>query len=220
MKRKSAYETIIVGTIIAIILFVLVAFVVQENKEAVSSFVSAGGWFSISIYVFFGILAIVVPLATNIFLIPIGTATWGPIMTGFLNILGWTLGSMIAFFLARKFGEQLHHKFPRLFEFPLVEKIIGTKYQLLTLIFIRLSFPVDIVSYAIGFFTKIKFSLYIMATIIGIAPFAFFYAYASEIPFSTTISFISGALVLFCIFVFIRLILIKMEGGGRGHGKF
>ncbi|MEK7558379.1 MAG: VTT domain-containing protein, partial [Patescibacteria group bacterium] len=209
MERKSIYETITIGAIVAIALFVLVAFLVQGNKEAVSSFVSAGGWLSVSAYVFFGILAVVVPPATNVFLIPIGTASWGPIATGLLNIFSWTLGSIIAFLLARRFGERLHARFPKLFEFPLVEKIIGTKYPLFTLIFVRMSFPVDIVSYAVGFFTKVRFPMYILATIIGITPFAFFYAYASELSFSTTISFIGGALALFGIFVFVRLIWIK-----------
>ena len=51
MKNKAAYKTVISGTIVAIALFILVAFLVQENKEEVSSFVSAGGWLSISIYV-------------------------------------------------------------------------------------------------------------------------------------------------------------------------
>ncbi|OGZ03689.1 MAG: hypothetical protein A2648_01905 [Candidatus Lloydbacteria bacterium RIFCSPHIGHO2_01_FULL_41_20] len=212
MRNKSIYETVTISSFIAIALFIVVSFLVNDNKEIVSSFVSAGGWLSISIYIFFAVLAIVVPFVTNIFLIPIGTATWGPIMTGFLNILGWTLGSMIAFWVARKFGERLHARFPRLFEFPMVEKIIGTEYQILTLVFIRLSFPVDIVSYAVGFFTKIKFPVYMLATVIGITPFAFFYAYASEFSISTIISFIGGALVLFCIFVFVRLIWIRKRG--------
>lgn len=212
MKNKSIYETITIGAFVAVILFILVSFLVQNNKDAVSSFVSAGGWLSVIAYIFFGILAVVVPPATNMFLIPIGTASWGPVVTALLNILGWTLGSIIAFFLARKFGEQLHTKFPKLFEFPIVEKIIGTRYPVLTLIFIRLSFPVDIVSYAIGFFTKIKFPTYLMATVIGITPFAFFYAYASELSFSTTISFVGGTLALFCIFIFVRIIWIRKGG--------
>ena len=216
MAKRSVYETITIGSFAAIALFVLVSFLVQNNKEAVSSFVSAGGWFSVSAYIFFGILAVIVPPASNIFLIPVGAAAWGPVLTGFLNILGWTLGSVIVFMVSRKFGEKLRLRYPSLFEFPVVEKIISTKYQLLTLIFIRMSFPVDIVSYAVGFFTKVSFPTYLLATVIGITPFSFFFAYVNEIPFSITVSFVGAALVLFGIFIFLRLILIKRTDKSRG----
>jgi len=209
MAKLPIYKTITIGSFIAVALFVLVSFLVHSNREEVSSFVLDGGWFSVLVYIFFGILAVVVPPATNIFLIPVGAVAWGPVVTGLLNIFGWTAGSAIAFVLSRKFGERLRVRFPNLFEFPVVEKIIGTKYQLITLIFIRMSFPVDIVSYAVGFFTKVKFPTYLLATVIGITPFSFFYSYMSEFSPSTTISFVVGALALFGVFVFVRLIWIK-----------
>ena len=51
-----------------------------------------------------------------------------------------------------------------------------------SIIFLRIAVPADIISYAIGLFTDIRFIVYSLATFIGYAPLAFLLAYAGTLP--------------------------------------
>jgi len=43
--------------------------------------------------------------------------------------------------------------------------------------------PVDVLSYVLGLFSRMKSAPYFFATLIGVAPFAFVFAYAGTLPF-------------------------------------
>ena len=66
--------------------------------------------------------------------------------------------------------------------------------------------PVDILSYALGLFTTIKTWKYILATFIGVIPFAFIFSYAGMVNIYYQIgAFVLAALVLLLgVFIAIR----------------
>jgi len=64
-----------------------------------------------------------------------------------------------------------------------LEKKIPKENLFLGIIFLRMVIPVDILSYALGLFSKIKTRDYLLATIIGVSPFAFIFAYLGRMPF-------------------------------------
>jgi len=57
-----------------------------------------------------------------------------------------------------------------------------------------MAIPVDVLSYTLGLFTSISFSRYLLATFIGVIPFAFFFAYAAGFP--TVLQVISAILAI------------------------
>ena len=67
----------------------------------------------------------------------------------------------------------------------------------------RIIIPVDVLSYALGIFSKIKTRTYLFATIIGIIPVVFLLAYLGTVPFeyqivallTTMIIIITGLIV-------------------------
>ena len=46
----------------------------------------------------------------------------------------------------------------------------------------RVILPVDVLSYVIGIFTAMHITSYLIATLIGITPFAYIFAYGSKLP--------------------------------------
>jgi uncharacterized membrane protein YdjX (TVP38/TMEM64 family) len=61
---------------------------------------------------------------------------------------------------------------------------------------LRIAIPVDLLSYALGLFSKVRYRDYALATIIGISPLAFILAYLGTLPFIFQMIALSVALVL------------------------
>jgi len=51
-----------------------------------------------------------------------------------------------------------------------------------SVVLLRMALPVDVLSYGIGLFSKMSFSTYFWATLIGVVPFSFIYAYVGSLP--------------------------------------
>jgi uncharacterized membrane protein YdjX (TVP38/TMEM64 family) len=77
------------------------------------------------------------------------------------------------------------------------EKKIPSENIFWAIVVLRMSVPVDILSYGLGLFSKINRKKYILATIIGVIPFAFLISYLGSLPVVyQLISFTTGILIL------------------------
>jgi len=139
---------------------------------------------SIGLLLFFliNILAVVLAPFTTLPLIPIASALWGWFLTGIFLIISWTIGSQIAFYLSRRFGRKLVVKFINIDKLNILESRIPKENVFWSLVLLRMIVPVDVLSYAVGLFSKIKNKLFISATFVGIIPFAFIFAYVGTLP--------------------------------------
>ena len=107
----------------------------------------------------------------------------GWMLTGILNIVGWMIGSWIAFIIARKYGVKLVKKFISIEKTHEIENKIPKEHLFWSVVLLRVIIPIDILSYALGLFTKMSTRSYLLATLIGITPFAFIWAYLGGFPF-------------------------------------
>lgn len=123
----------------------------------------------------------------------------GVFIAGLLSIIGWTIGSMIAFLLARKYGVSLIKKFIPLNKINKLEQKIPKENVFWGIVFLRMIIPVDILSYALGLFSKIKFKRFTLATLIGVSPFAFIWASLGIVPFVLQIVVLSAALIILLV---------------------
>lgn len=172
----------ILGGILLVALFVVGVFVAQEFRDEIARYLDFGV-FGMLLYVLAGILATVVAPITTTPLIPIAAALWGPTITGILNIISWTTGSAIAFIIARHFGQPLAARFVDLRKISKYERVLGETHLFWNVVFLRMAVPVDVLSYAIGLFTTMKMDVYIVATLVGVTPFAFILPYSSQASF-------------------------------------
>lgn len=134
------------------------------------------------IYTIVSGIAIVVAPVSTLPLIPIAVGMWGWFMTGLLSIIGWTLGSQIAFVIARKYGKKFVQNFISLERFNSFEKKLSKENLFGTVVLLRMTIPVDVLSYALGLFSNMTGRSYFFATVIGITPFAFIFAYLGSLP--------------------------------------
>jgi len=186
----------ILGLFIILILFVLCSYFVQNNLDLIQKYIGVG-IFGIFVYVLMLIVSIVFAPVSVIPLIPLASGLWGWKIAGILNIIGWTIGACIAFILARKYGAPLVDKLFSMKKINDLEKYIPEKHLFLGVVFFRMVTPVDGLSYVLGLFTKMSFTSFTLATIIGITPFAFIFAYAGTLALEYQILFLTLAIFVF-----------------------
>jgi uncharacterized membrane protein YdjX (TVP38/TMEM64 family) len=174
-KLKSLLELLII-----VIIFIIITYVVQTNLIFFESLIGKN-INGILIYLLVVILAMVVAPITSIPLIPLMSNIWGWVFTGVISIIGWTIGAIIVFLLCRRYGVDIIKKLISLNDIYALEKKFPKENLFLIVLFLRMIIPVDILSYALGLFTKMKFWPYTIATFIGIIPAAFLLAYVGSI---------------------------------------
>lgn len=125
-------------------------------------------------------LVVVVAPLTIIPLIPVASVVFGPFWAGLYTIIGWFLGSVVDFVIAREFGKPLLKKFVSLKTVEKYENYISREMEFWWVVLLRIIVQVDILSYALGLFSRIPLWKFSLATFIGMAPMAFIISYAGE----------------------------------------
>lgn len=164
-------------------LLAIVAMYALESSGQLTDFkaslYNAGHWGEV-VYVLLLIGAVVLMPITVMPLIPVASALFGPFTTGVLSIIGWTVGGAIAFLIARYLGRPILKHFVSLEKFDEAVEQIPTNGKFFMIVLLRLTMPVDIISYALGFSKAIKFWEYIVATLVGVTWFSFAFAYMGD----------------------------------------
>jgi len=195
------------GFIIASI-FVFVAYLSQTYSEDLNKLLNGNNLF-VGMIIFFilTVIATVFAPASTLPLIPVASVLWGPFATGLLAIVSWTTGSMIAFGIAKKYGRPLVGRFVNTEKIDAMQHRLSDKNIFFTVLFLRLSVPVDILSYALGLFAKINWKTHASATFIGVAPFAFVFSYSGALPIQYQVGalLLAGFVMLVAIFYFKRI---------------
>ena len=151
-------------------------------------------------------LAVVFPSFTNIMFIPIGVATFGPFWAAVLCIVGWWLGSVAAFAIGRYYEAYLLSRFASFQNYMYIDKLVQDKNMFWKLIFLRMTFPVDVLSYALALFSKrVTHSMNAITTLIGIAPFAFVFTYAGEMMYKNVVWLTGVLAVVFIVWLIINI---------------
>ncbi len=193
---------------IIILLFVVSSYLIKSNIDYFRNTIG-DGIFSMLIYVFISILSeVIVPIA-SVPLIPIASHIWGWPLTAILSIIGWTIGSFIAFMIARIYGVKIVERFVSMKKIQKYEKKIPKEHIFWSIVFIRMVFPVDIVSYVLGLFSEIDTKTFVLATAIGITPFAFLFAYLGNVNIKNLLLVIVLYFVILGIWLFIKKIRNK-----------
>lgn len=183
-------------------LFALSMYFTNDIYNIIYKYVEDNYLLSSLAYIFFLIASIVVaPISSPIFLI----SGWmfHPLLATFYNIAGWSIGAGIAFKIAKYFGRPMILKFISLKKLDYYESILPKNLEFWWIVLFRMITPVDILSYALGIFSNISFSRYMLATIIGITPFSIIFAYGGNIilkeRYSTLVFLLILAIAIFTI---------------------
>lgn len=196
MESKKLFKQIASLALLALV-FVAVSFTAQHYKVGLASIIQSGNVIGPAGFILLTAVFVVFIIPLDIaFLMPIGTTVWGPIPTAFMSIAGWTIGASVAFVIARTFGVSLVEKLIGLERVHAVERRIPKHNLFGSVILLRMLVSVDILSYALGLFSRMPWEQYVLATALGVAPFGFYFAYAGTLPFWYQIVAIAAAAIL------------------------
>jgi len=192
------------GILLIVGVFIAASYIAQNHLDFLQNYIK-DDFFSMIIYILILVVSAVVAPVDVVFLMPIAVAAWGWIPAALLSLLGWTLGSALVFVLCRKYGVPLIKKLLSVDKIYKYEKFMPKKQVFLEIVFLRFAIPIDVISYAIGLFTRVRFIPYFFATLIGFLPLAFFLAYVGTLPaYMQTIGFIVFLLIVVIGFLSIR----------------
>lgn len=187
----------IIAGLVVLALFVFAAYLSQVYAESLKDMLVGGSvYVGMVVFIILTVLATVFAPASTLPLIPVASVLWGPVATALLSIISWTIGSMIAFGLAKRYGKPLVRRFVNLDKLDSLESQLSGRNMFMTVIILRLTIPVDILSYGLGLFAPIGWRMHALATIIGVTPFAFVFAYAGSLSIKFQIITLSVAAVV------------------------
>ena len=177
--KKSDYIKYIGAGIAATVLFVFMAQISQVYNADLQALVTSAGVFAPLMYMLINALAIVVAPISSGFLVPVAANAFGPFEAALYSIIGWFIGSVIAFYLARRYGHGKLQGMQVCKKIQTIEQDMSERQTYILILLLRMALPVDVLSYVLGLFTSISYKTFIWTTLIGIAPFAFLFAYSS-----------------------------------------
>lgn len=168
----------------------------------ISSALGAHG--KLGFLIFFGTtaLAVVLPLFSNLPLIPFAVLLWGPWVTALILVLGWMAGAAVSFTLARRMRHWMLRRFPKVLQYARIDRLIHPRHHVASLILLRMTFPADILSYVLGLFSKkTTAGENAVSTAIGGAPFALLFAFFPALPFTAQLAVFGTSALAFGAYV-------------------
>jgi len=200
MNFRSPISKELAALCLFILLFVLASVIAWQYGDALRDLVERGGIFSAFLYFIFAVSSEVVAPVSSLPAFPLAVSAWGSLWAAVISWAGWLAGSVIAFSLARRFGQPLVGRLVNLSKVQEAARFIPEKNLFWIVVFLRLFFPADIFSYALGLFTNMKWINYFWATALGLAPFTFLFAYGLKIPMAYQIALGVVALIVTLLF--------------------
>ena len=155
----------------------------------------------IAVFVATSALAVLMPLLTNLPLVPLAVLAWGPWWTALLLLSGWLLGAVLSFLLGRHARSLILRRFPTVQRHADIERLIHPQHRLTSLVLLRMTFPVDVLSYALGLFSPATtLAQASVSTLLGAAPFALLFAFVPVWPLSVQLAVLGASTLLFAVY--------------------
>jgi uncharacterized membrane protein YdjX (TVP38/TMEM64 family) len=151
-------------------------------------------------------------------LIPLISPMLGPFVTSVACWVGWSLGAVASFWIARYGGKPLVSRWIDFSKIEALEARIPESSHFVLIVALRLIIPVDILSYALGLFSRVSLLTYSAASALGILWFSFAFSYLGyAIAESNTVLFIRysvvSAIIIVSAFWYVRRTMIREKQG-------
>lgn len=158
------------------------------------------------------IVSTVVAPLTLFPVIPAAAPFLGAFPTALLSILGWTIGSTIAFLIARHLGKPVAAQLVSMKHVDALTRSMPAHLEFWWVVLLHAVFPVDLASYALGFISRMSTLRYAVATALGIAPGAFALSYAGAAFIEQSFFLMIGSLAAAGIISLVGYLMLKNHG--------
>ncbi len=177
--ERSRKDYLWLAAIVAVLLTAV--FVVRAHAGPITRFIDHNPLLGVCLYIGLNVLDAVLAPGATLPLIPVAAHVWGRVPAAIVTIFGWTLGSLIAFWIARRWGYPIVRNLTSMKRLREAKPYIP-KNVFWGVVLLRLVLPMDVISYVLGLFTEMPAPRYMMATAIGVTPSAFLLAYLGKVP--------------------------------------
>jgi uncharacterized membrane protein YdjX (TVP38/TMEM64 family) len=192
--------TVIAGAWV-VVLFGAGMLLAHGFAAAIQSGLSDHAGLGIAVFVATSAVAVLMPLLTNLPLVPLAVLAWGPWWTALLLLAGWLIGASLSFLLGRHARSLVLRRFPMVQRHADIERLIHPQHRLASLVMLRMTFPVDVLSYALGLFSPATTLAQASAsTLLGAAPFALLFAFVPVWPLSMQLAVLVASTLLFAAY--------------------
>ena len=160
-----------------IALFAAGVLLAREFAAPIQNVLSANARLGILVFVATSVVAVLIPMLTNLPLVPLAVLAWGPWWTAVMLLSGWIAGAALAFALGRHARDWILRHFPAVKRHGNIDRLIHPHHRLGSLVLLRMTFPVDVLSYGLGLFSRsTTLTENVVSTAMGAAPFALLFA--------------------------------------------
>ena len=180
-----------------LVLFGIGAVLAREFALPIQNVLAAHTRLGMVVFVVTSVLAVLLPMLTNLPLLPLAVLAYGPWWTALLLLLGWVGGAALSFWLGRHARDTILRHFASVQRHADIDRMIHPRYRIASLVVLRMTFPVDVLSYALGLFSRSTTLVENMvSTAIGGAPFALLFAWFPALSAGGQVAvFLASALV-------------------------
>jgi uncharacterized membrane protein YdjX (TVP38/TMEM64 family) len=186
----------------ALALFAVGMLLARRFAAPIEQMLSEHTHLGVLVFVGTSVVAVLMPVLTNLPLVPLAVLAWGPWWTASLLLAGWVVGAALSFALGRHGRESIVQRFPSLQRYTNIDRWIDPQHRLLSLIVLRMTFPVDVLSYALGLFSRSTTLLEnSVSTGLGAAPFALLFALFPVLPATAQWAVFGASTLAFAVYL-------------------
>jgi uncharacterized membrane protein YdjX (TVP38/TMEM64 family) len=201
---------LLITVIVLLGIFIISSYLARKYQDELVQYIDSSNIvIELATYLLFTIVATVIAPISNLPLIPILANTWGSFVAGVLTIIGWSVGGLLAFLIAKKYGQPIVSKFASEESLKKIKTILPqrSEHAFWSIVLLRIIVPTDVLSYGLGLFTNVKTRTFFFATLIGEIPAAMIFAYTGTwtIKYQIIILGAGLALILYLLRLWIRI---------------
>lgn len=183
-------------------LFAAGLFAAREFAEPARELLRSHALLGVLAFVASSAFAVLMPAASNLPLVPLAVLAWGPWWTALLLLAGWVIGAGASFTLGRRARGWILRRLPSVQRHADIDRLIHPERRLLSLALLRATFPVDVLSYALGMFSRSTTLAEVLAsTALGAAPFALFFAWVPVLDARLQLAVLAASALGFVFYV-------------------
>jgi uncharacterized membrane protein YdjX (TVP38/TMEM64 family) len=163
------------------IVLVSAAWLTRSHAESLKQFVDDHPIKGAIVYISLNVVDAVIAPGATLPLIPIAAHAWGRIAAAIVTTAGWTTGSLVAFYIARRWGTPIVKKLTSMERVKRLRRYVP-RHPFWSVVLLRLVMPMDVISYVLGLFAEMTWPKYVLATALGLTPSAFMLTYIGKTP--------------------------------------
>lgn len=185
------------GGFAVLLLFAIGVWLARHYAVPVRDALTTHSTLGLALFFVSSVVAVLLPMLSNLPLLPLAVLAWGPWGTAAVLLLGWVGGAALSFSLGRHAQPFILRHFPGVQRHAQIDRLIHPRHRMGSLILLRMTFPVDVLSYALGLFSQ-RTTLVenLVSTLLGATPFALVFAFFPTLsgPAQLAVFFTSVAL--------------------------